>query len=692
MADFLLEVRTEEIPANALSGVRKQLESSFRESLKQHGFDAFKVRPLSTSRRLIVVVSELPEKQADRTEEVTGPPVSVAYDQDGVLTKAGAGFAKKVGLNPDELQKKSTPKGEYLAATVIHQGQLTVEILTEIVPAVFTRLRFPKLMRWGLGEHQFVRPVHSVVALFDEKPLGLELFGVKAGQKTVGHRVHAPSPVRIESPAEYEGIIAENRVLVDPAERKKVLSDRAAELAAEVGCAVHPDEDLIAEHVELVEYPQLLRGSFDEEYLELPDEVVVTTLRYHQKCLILETKDGQLAPYFLAVVDRSDDPEGLVCQGNEWVIGARLADARFFFEEDRKRKMADLVPGLERLEFHRVLGSLAEKAKRVASLATGLASGLGLKIDAGEIERVASLVKVDLVTNMVGEFPELQGVMGGHYLRLEGEPEEAWTAARDHYRPVGFEGELPTSDLGKLIGVADRLDTVAGLFAVGEIPSGSKDPFGLRRAAQGVVKIVAESGWGFDVESALESAVEGVRIAAGSETGDVIEIANPFLRERVRRYLIDVIGVAFDTADAAMAASWNRLPDLVARGRALDSARSADEFRSLALAFKRVLNITEDYPDGDVDRELFEQTEENELLESVTTFQSTLDGLLVELRVDEAFAAMAPVADVLDRFFIEVLVMCENQNVQTNRISLLRQLRREFLRLADLSKLQVEGG
>ncbi len=692
MAAFLLELRTEEIPANALSGARRQLAGGISRALTEAGFDGLTVEVLSTSLRLMVRVDGLPERQADRTERLMGPPARIAFAEDGSPTKAAEGFAKKAGVAVDELETESTDKGDYLAATVVHEGRATHEILSEIVPVVLTAMRFPKMMRWGLGEYFFVRPVHGLVALFGEAVIPMNVFGVDAGRETVGHRVHGSEAFEVTSVAGYSDALAERGVLIDPVERRRILDVRAAELAAEAGCRVHPDDALVAEHVELVEYPGLLRGSIDEEFLELPREVVITTLRYHQKCLILEHETGSLAPHFLTVIDRRDDPEGLVRQGNEWVIGARLADARFFFDEDRKRKMADWSDGLDRLEFHRVLGSIAAKADRVGELAVILADRLGLALGHEELRRAALLVKTDLLTNMVVEFPELQGVMGGHYLRLEGLDDEVWTAARDHYRPTGFDGEIPTSDTGRVLGVADRLDTIAGLFGVGEIPSGSKDPLGLRRAAQAIVKIVAGAGWGLHLGEAIEAAVDGLGDLAETPAGETADAIRGFMADRVRRYLTDQVGLNADVADAVMASGWNDLPELVARAEALDAVRTSPQMRALSLAFKRVKNITENADLAVVDPTVYDTDEERELDAASEVFTGKLSDCVGARRFDDAFAAMGELAEVLDRFFVEVLVMCDDTKIRDNRVALLTRLRRDFMTLADLSRLQVDGG
>ncbi len=692
MATLLLEIRTEEIPANALPGARRQLQDLFAKHLGDAEFTAFETTVLSTPLRLIVTITDLPQKQVDRVEEMTGPPVRIAVAEDGSPTKAGLGFAAKAGLPFEQLGRIETEKGEYLAATVNHVGRATSEILAEITPTILSSLRFPKMMRWGLGRFLFVRPVHGIVALLDDEVIPFEAFGITSGRATVGHRVHSPLPIDISHADTYTKTMAQHSVMVDPSERRRNLEITAQHLAATVGCTVHEDHRLVAEHVELVEWPGLIVGSFDRDFLDLPPEVVVSTLRHHQKCLILEFGDGTLQPFFLAVIDRKDDPEDLIRLGNEWVIRARLADASFFFSEDRKQPLEDSVAGLERVEWHRVLGSLEAKAERLGHLAVTLSGQLGLDLSTELLCRASRLVKADLTTHMVGEFPELQGVMGGHYLRLEGADKALWTASRDHYKPVGFDGDSPTSELGRVLGVADRMDTIAGLYAVGEKPTGSRDPLGLRRAAQAIVKIIIDSGWTLDLEVMVGEAVSGVADQATEDIDAIKSAVTQFMTDRLRRWLTDVSGVSGDTADAVMASGWFDACETVARAEALETVRSNDSFRALALAFKRVRNITDGKAEGDVDPTLFEHKEEKELHDAVLEFHTALERLVPEHRVTEAFEAMIPIADTLDRFFIEVLVMADNKDVRANRIALLKLLGQDFLTLADLSILQIDGG
>jgi glycyl-tRNA synthetase beta chain len=685
---FLLEILCEEIPANALAAAREQLVARFGAELAEAGLAGCVVQALSTVRRLIVHADGLPERQADREEEVTGPPVKAAFTQDGSPLPAAVGFAKAHGVTVDELRVVKGAKGEVIAATRRIAGRPTPELLAEIVPRVVAALHFPKRMRWGAGEAEFVRPVHGVVALFGAKRLDtvvpLTLFGVAAGSATIGHRVIAPGAIDLAGTTgldAYRITLARAGVFLDSNERYARLEKLIAALAQEVGCEVRPDPALLAELVELVEYPGAVRGAIDARFLELPEEVLITTLRHHQKTLVL-VRDGAVAPYFIAVSDRADDPEGLVRQGNEWVCGARLADAAFFFAHDRQTPLAERAAGLDRLTFHQSLGSFANKSDAIDRLAASPPFDALDLPGAADLRRAIILAKADLTTALVAEFSELQGVIGGIYARLDGEPDVVWQAVYDQYQPAGVEGPVPRSAVGAALGVADRLDTLAGMFAIGEVPTGSKDPFALRRAALAVVKICAEAPFALYLPAAIGEALE---VRHG--TPATLSALGEFVRERERFYLTGVAGISGEAAEAALGARWGVVPDDVARARALDTVRQEPAFAQLAVAFKRVRNILAKNPAGaGATAELAEPAER------------ALDALVadIEMRTDAAAAAgnypaafnhLAALAAPLDRFFTDVLVMCEDEALRRARLALLARIEALFLRLADLSRL-----
>ena len=688
---FLLELLCEEIPAAALAGAAAQLADGIETRLGEEGIGEVRRAFVGyTSRRLAVVFTGLPERQPDRAVEVQGPPVKAAFAADGSPTAAALGFARGQGVAVDALRVVDGPKGQVVAATRTVPGEAMEAVLARTVEAVVPALRFPKAMRWGAGEYTFVRPLHRVVALFGaqrlETVVPLTLFGVAAGSTTLGHRVAHPGPVELLGAAgveDYVQRLAAAGVVVDPAERHAVLQEKAAALAAEVGCAVRRDEALVGEHVDLLEYPGLVRGQIPTAAMALPEEVLVTTLRHHQKCLVLE-RDGRVAPYFLAVMDRASDPKGLVREGNEWVVGARLQDAAFFFSQDRRRPLADHARRLDRVQFHQKLGSYADKAVAVQALARWLGAGLA---DDDEITTAAALARADLVTGMVGEFPELQGVMGGLYARLEGYPEAVWRAVYDHYRPAGLEGDLPQGTLGAVVGAADRLDTLAALFAVGEVPTGSKDPFALRRAALAVVRLCAEMPLRIDLRAAIGRAVAGrAACAAGGEAEVAAQLAE-FVRERERFYLVTKVGVAGEVADAVLEARWGVVSDDVSRAQALEAVRGEEVFASLAVAFKRVRNILAKADRGAGDEGLLIEPAEKALLEVLQTVEATVASAVAAGEYAAGLRALATVAAPLDRFFVEVMVMCEDAALRQARLALLARLERVFLSLADLSRL-----
>lgn len=690
---FLLELLCEEIPANALASARRQLEERLAAVLAEAGVAGATVRALSTVRRLVVHVEGLPERQPDRVETVTGPPARAAFAPDGSPTQAALGFARGQGVEVGELRVVDGPKGPVVAVSRTRRGARMVEVLAEAVPGLVAGLHFPKTMRWGEGVHTFVRPLHGVLALFGKATLDqvvpFELFGVASGSTTVGHRVIAPGPLELAGVAGFAGYLeAMERagVVVDQEERRRRLAARVEALAAEVGCMVRPDPSLMDEHVELVEQPGVVRGSIAERFLALPEEVLVTTLRHHQKCLVLE-RQGRVAPFFLAVCDRADDPAGHVVQGNEWVAGARLADAEFFFQQDRRKRLEAYRDGLARVVFHQRVGSFEEKTARLARLAATLADSQGVEARDAAL-RAANLAKADLVTAMVGEFPELQGVVGGIYARLDGEADPIWQAIADQYQPAGLEGSIPRGAVGAVMGVADRLDTLAALFAAGEIPTGSKDPFALRRAALGAVKICAEFPLpGIDLGDAVAAAVAGCP-GAGPE---LVEALRDFLREREHYYLTAVAGVATDVASAVLGARWGRVPDDLARARALEGVRGEAVFADLALAFKRVRNMVAKGRGARPARALLAEPAERALADAVAVASDAVRRAAVGGRYGDALRALAELAAPLDRFFTDVLVLCDDDALRQARLALLGEVEGLFLEVADLSCLAAQA-
>ncbi len=695
---FLLELLCEEIPANALPAARRQLEERFAAALDEAGCGGGTVTAVSTVRRLVVFADGLPARQPDRTEEVLGPPVKAAFAADGSPTKAAEGFARAQGVAVDALRVVEGPKGQVVAATRTAEGLPMAELLAALAADIVPSLHFPKTMRWGAGDVAFVRPVHNLVALFGEGALDtvvpLTLFGIAAGSTTPGHRVTAPQPVELAGVEDLAGYLARMEaagVIADPAERRTRLEAAAQREAEALGCEVRPDPELVAEHVELVEYPGIVRGAIAEGYLELPEVVLVTTLRHHQKCLVL-TEGGRVAPHFLAVADRPDDPEGLIRQGSEWVAGARLADAAFFFAQDRRTPLAERFDELERVVFHAKLGSYAEKAGLVSAAAAALADAAGLALDRAAVDRAARLAKIDLVTAMVGEFPELQGTIGGIYAAADGEPAEVADAVADQYVPAGLDGRLPRGPLAAVLGAADRLDTLGGLFAVGEIPSGSKDPFALRRAALAVLRIAAEHPLTADVRAAAAGCLERRRAAHGGADGDAAGELDAFLRERLRYYLVTVTGVSGDVAEAVLEAGWGVVPDAVARAEALDAVRSEAVFADLAVAFKRVRNMVSKSGSGTAAPDALEEDAERELLARLDTVSVEAEAALAEHDHRRALRALANLAAPLDRFFTDVLVLCEDERLRDARLALLARVEALFLRLADLSRLAGAAG
>lgn len=686
--ELLLEVRAEEIPARMLSDAVRFVGGRVFEELMTHGMGPREVETAFTPRRLVLMMKGLPEREPDREEEVVGPPVKVAYKEDGSPTPALEGFARRLEMEPGELTRVTTDKGEYVAARRTVTGRPMRDVLADLLPRILGEIPWPKTMRWGEGAGPWVRPVHGVVALLDGQVVPFSLFGVEAGAETVGHPVLSPGPIAVAGVEEYLAGLAERSIEVRPDERRKTLSAEMAKRAEALSGTVVLDEELLAKLTAMCEIPGILEGRFDERFTALPREVLVASLKDHQSAFTVERND-ELLPSFLTVMDRPDDPAGRVKAGNEWVVEARLADAEFFYREDQKTRLSERARSLTGLTFHAALGSYAEKAARIGELAQLICQELGHgDADAPALE-AAALLKADLTTQMVVEFTSLQGQVGGVYAREEGYPEEVWQAVYDQYLPASTDDPIPRGIVGRIVSLADRIDTLVGIFGLGLVPTGSKDPFGLRRAAQGVVRICLEGELPLDLDlvAAKAARLYGERL---SKSGDeILDDLRPFLHDRVR-HLLGLDGFAYDEIEAGLAVEASDLPDLARRVEALHDARQGENFLSLVLSAKRIVNIVKAAPEHSLKEDALVEPAEKELYRSFVDLREEIAEAVAAKEYARGLDKIAELAPVLDRFFDEVLVMDENERLRQNRIALLQGIHRSISKIARLTEVVVD--
>ena len=688
LAEFFLEVRVEEMPAGAMPGAKADLARKFTDALAEAGFAPESVGATATPRRLVVSVRGLPRRQEDRVVEVSGPPVEKAIDADGRPTKMAEGFARAQGVDVSELRRVRTPRGEVLLARKTVPGRATEEILAEITPRILGSMTFPKMMRWGPGEYAFVRPVHGVVALFAGAVVPMTIFGVRSGNRTVGHRLSTAGEFAVGGAEDYARRLREAGVEPDGEERAERLLEKARELAAGCGGGIEADADLIPTLADLVEWPGLVCGSFDPAYLELPEEILVTTMRTHQKYLPVRSAQG-LTSNFLAVMDHRSDPKGLIVKGNEWVLNARLSDARFFFDEDVREPFSSKMPKLSRLFFHDKLGDYLQKTGRVQELTETIGALVTRPERVRSALEAARLSKIDLTTEMVREFTDLQGIVGGIYARREGATEEVWKAIYDQYRPMSADDEPPRTETGAILSAADRVDTLAGFFGIGLVPTGSKDPYGLRRAAQGLVSIVLSRGWRVDWSIVFRKAVALYRTAVPRPVEAVLADLRTFFADRVH-FLFEKRGLEPDVVASVLAAgSWD-FADLADRAGAIADARRREGFRSLSLSVKRIRKILPGPVERAPDPALFREPAEHALAADALQLSRTADTLVSSRRYPELIAAMVSLAPALDRFFDDVLVNAPEPELKANRQALLAGIQRQFGKFADISEIVVE--
>jgi glycyl-tRNA synthetase beta chain len=673
MAEYLFELLTEEIPAWMFhASWSTPVDAALEKLVAECGGGKWKTD--ATSRRLIIVLRDLPLREADREQEVKGPPKK---SPDAALQ----GFLKKQNATKDDIIESAD---EYIRIRKKIAGRETGAILQERIPQLIEGLRWPKMMRWGAGEHAYIRPIHSVLSIFDGAHLPIAIFGIESGTKTVGHRTLSPRPVGVDSYHDYAKKLELASVDVEAEHRKNVMVQRALVLAKEAGGVPSEDVTIWSQWQYLTEYPGVVRAEFRPEYLALPEEVLVTVMRVHQKQLPIRDRDGKLTSSFLAVLDNEGDPEGNAAYGNSFVTNARFADAQFFYDTDRRKKLEERIEQLSHLQFQEKLGNYADKTERIERIATAIATEIG--IDTADVARAARLCKADLVTEMVKEFTDLQGRIGGIYAREESEPETVWQAIYDHYQPVNVDDALPRNVAGAIVSLADRLDTLVGFFRVGIKPTGSRDPFALRRAAQGAVQILLNRDKR-EVRVSIERLLEIAE--AGAQKDDLVA----FFAERIATILeASAWQFAYDEIRAVMESGWLDLPltDLVDRIAALKAVRDEPDFLSLLDSAKRITNITQDHDSTRVDASLLQEDVERRLNELADLASSQIAELVSARCYQDALRSFAALAPELENFFKEVMVMVDDPAVRANRKSLLMKTAQAIRPIADVTKIVVD--
>lgn len=690
-ADLLIELGCEELPARLVAGQAQALVDGIGRRLAEAGLlESAAGEWRATPRRLAVRFADVLARQPDRTLERKGPAVNVAFDADGNPTKAAEGFARSVGREVSELERMETDQGQWLFARIDEPGRSLSELLPEFLKQTVRDMAGARSMRWSDRDDRFLRPVRWLVVIHGGDVVPVELFGLESGRATRGHRVHAPGGHDIAAAGDYEAVLASAKVLVEPDKRRERIREQVQALADGAGLAVELDADLLDEVTQLTEWPVAVMGGFAQHFLEVPPEALIASMQHHQKCFPLRDADGGLAPRFIAVANiESTDPAAMTA-GFERVIRPRLADAKFFWDADRRQPLESRRLHLKSVRFAEGLGSIDDKVRRLENLAANLAPAL--EADAEITRRAAALCKCDLVTEMVGEFPELQGIMGRHYALADGEPEAVAAAIESHYRPRHAGDALPEDAAGRALALADRLDTVTGVFAIGRKPTGGKDPFGLRRSALGIVRILEESDCAIGLEELVARAADGLAGVAEvtTETSDAVR---EFLMERLRSHAAEA-GIEANTFHAVAAGSPGSVADFLARARAVQAFADDPEAASLIAANKRTGNLlrqTDARKIGEVDDKSLQDAEERTLYDALVDAESALEQHLAAADYGAALGRLAELKEPVDRFFDHVLVMAEDETLKANRLALLARLRAAFLRIADVARLGRGG-
>ena len=687
--ELLFEIGTEEIPAGFLSKAVTDMEEMIRKALHEKRIAFESVHCLATPRRLVLHIADLAPNQADQIVEKMGPARKAAFDENGQPTKAALGFARGQGLAVSELETVTTDKGEYLCARKTIAGQPTADLLPDLLRNFLLSIPFRKSMRWAAYDLRFARPIHWLLALYGGKVVPLKVEDIESGDTSRGHRFMSPEAFSVGGFEDYLAKTREHFVIADPAERKKFILEEAQKAAAEAGGKLFYSEDLLETVTYLVEYPVIVRGGFDPNYLQLPKEVLTTTMISHQKYFPVVDEAGKLLPCFIAVSNtRARDPE-VVTRGNERVLQARLADASFFFEEDKKIPLENRVESLKKVVFHTLLGTSHKKVMRFRKLAVKIAARVKPAAKKN-VDRAALLAKADLESLMVGEFSELQGIMGREYARLAGEKPEIADAIYEHYLPIVAGGDLPGTDEGAIVGIADKMDTIVGFFAVGMPPSGTADPYALRRQALGVINIILSRRYDLSLNFLIDECLAALKDVLKKPAEDVKKDVLEFFKGRLQNQLISQ-GYAYDTVDAVLAADIDQLVLVIEKVQALQAFRTNPEFEPLSIAFKRIDNILKDFRGGQVDVNLLSQDAEIKLFANFENIGMRVEKGIAEKDFTAALNRLAALRSPVDAFFDSVMVMDNDEKIRLNRLSLLSAISALFHQIADFSKIVTAG-
>src|SRR4030043_424895 len=686
MKELLLEIGTEEIPAGFIPQALVDLEALVKKELEVSRIDFNGIKTLGTQRRLVLVVESVSERQRDEETKKIGPSKQAAFDAKGNPTKAAIGFAKSQSVPVESLTMIQTEKGEYVCAVKKESGRPTSELLAALLPKWILSIPFQKSMKWADVPIRFARPIHWILALFGGKEVSFEVGNIRSGKMTYGHRFMHSGPVPVKDFQSYLQKTGEAFVIVDPVERKKKIEDEMIREGAKVSGRVLKDEELLNEVNFLVEYPVALCGTFDSKFLSLPREILIHSMKEHQRYFPVVDDHGKLLPYFICISNIYPKNREVVVKGNERVLQARLSDAVFFFEDDLKIPLEKRVEQLKKVVFQAKLGTSYEKVMRFRQLALWMTERIDPKLREA-VERTSLLCKADLVTGMVGEFPKLQGIVGREDARLSGEKAEVCEAIYEHYLPAFAGNRLPSSPVGDIVSIADKMDTIVGCFGVGLGPTGTADPFGLRRQALGILRIILEKKYSISLRGLVEESEKQLQEKMERPVEKVKEEVLDFFRVRYQNILLDK-GYPFDVTDAVLSVSFDELLDVQGRMDALRKAKEWKDFESIVIAFKRGMNILKGSPPKkEINPSLFSEAVEKKLYQSFLKAKEKIAPLLNKRDYQAVLLEMTQMKKPIDEFFEGVMVMVEDEAIRNNRLALLNDIGKVFLRIADFSKL-----